>query len=736
MTGPASLFKLEIEGADAVTWEIAHVHGTERLHGAPRFVVTTDTRDGSGDVDLDALVTRKATLSWNTVDDTRTFIGVVEEVSRDQELFEIVLVSRVALLADCIDHKVFLEQTAIEIATKVLAEHHIRLDAHVERTLPKRAQCVQAFESDLAFVSRILADEGISWFVSSTEEDVVIASDHGGGYTALPGNLPVVESGGLVDERSVYAATITKRVVPDKVSLGDYNFETPLVELRASAGSGDLEAYEYPGSFTTTEEGRVRAKLRLEELRCKERVLTGQTTARDFFAGCVVSLTGNMEGAEGDWLVLEVEHEASLHQMGPRAGADDDDVTMNTEHARRRFTTTFRATPKATPYRPVPMPAPRVDGVENAITTGPPSQDLHTDKFARVKAQLRWDRLGKKDDKSSTWVRTLQPPTSGGFMLPRVGWEVLLGFFGRSFDAPYVLGRLPNGAAPPPEGLPKGKTMSAFGSLTTPGGGTKNMVRMDDAAGSEAFDVVASYDLNEKTENDKVTQVKGNETDLVGVNRTVIVGQVHSLTVGGAQTHTVGASRDVAVDANMMIKAAAETIMIGGLRMFKVGGDSTIACTTLTRTIGAAKVETAVEQQTRQVTGASTVMVGGSWITLGGTQSSVSVGGLSRETVGGPKSVKTKKDYSLTVKGSLTQTLASRKAKSGSKIAETYEGSATINIDGSAKMKGADIIVHAKDKITLKADGITIEITSSGIEIKGKFEGSVGAIDDGDESYA
>src|SRR5262249_27476449 len=149
----------------------------------------------------------------------------------------------------------------------------------------------------------------------------------------------------------------------------------------------------------------------------------------------------------------------------------------------------FRATPKDTPFRPARLHAPRISGVENATSTGPSNQDLHTDAYARVKAQLRWDRRGKKDEKSSAWVRTLQPPTSGGFMLPRTGWEVLLGFVGTSADAPIVLGRLPNGAAPPPDKQPGHKTSSAFGSLTTPGGGTKNLVRMMDSSGGESFDV-------------------------------------------------------------------------------------------------------------------------------------------------------------------------------------------------------------------------------------------------------
>jgi type VI secretion system secreted protein VgrG len=721
MTDPP-LFTLEIKGTEELSWRIARVRGREMLHAPFRFDVIAVPLHGMdhADLHLEDLVTKPAKLAW--ADGTRTIEGIVDEVSRTEDHYEIAIVPRVALLADAIDHKVFVDKDVIAIATSILGEHGVTLDSKVQRTLTPRPQCVQAFESDLAFVSRILADEGISWYVSPTEKDIVVATDHADGYPKIETILPVLESGGMATTQSVYEAEIVRNVVPDKVSLRDYNFKTPQVELKAQAGDeGDIEEYQYPGGFTDPTEGRTVAKLRLEEGRARARVLSGTTTSRELAAGRTVKLEGELPGVTDEWLVLEVTHEGRV---------------LDTDEAHERYSARFVATPKATPYRPARMPAPQFDGVQNATTTGPPSQDLHTDEHARVKAQLRWDRLGKKDDKSSTWVRTLQPPTSGGFMLPRVGWEVLLGFCGTSADAPFVLGRMSNGAAPPPQVQPGNKTQSAFGSLTTPGGGTKNLIMTTDSGGAEKFEIVASYDLNEKTENDKVTAVKGNETDSVAVNRTLIVGQVHTLNVIGSQTHTVGANRDLNVDANMQVTAAAESISVGAVRTFKVGGDSTIACKTLARTIGAMKVETAIEHQTRSVTGASSILVGGSWNAVGGVHASVSVGGASSESVGGPKRVTTKKDYVLSVKGSLSETLASRTTQAGSKIEENYKASATVDISGDVSMKGADIIVVASDKITLTADGITVEITSGAVKVKGKFEGSVGAVDDGDETYA
>src|SRR5262249_9551113 len=152
----------------------------------------------------------------------------------------------------------------------------------------------------------------------------------------------------------------------------------------------------------------------------------------------------------------------------------------------------------------------------------------------------------------------------GGLFQPRVGWEALVSFQGTSGDAPVVLGRLYNGQAPPPNGLPGDKVVSAFGTQTTPGGGSANLVAMNDTAGKEGMSFNASKDFNEKTENDKTSNVSANDTWSVGAARKLIVGQVLSVKVSAAQSYTIGGSRTVNVTSNKMINAASESVMVGG----------------------------------------------------------------------------------------------------------------------------------------------------------------------------
>jgi type VI secretion system secreted protein VgrG len=728
----APFFGLDIDGSGA-TWHVARIEGRERLNAPFWFRVHATRLSPDGDASsyessLDELLSKNAVLTIAHEAGERRIPAVLAEIARVEAHYELLLVPRAALAQDRVDYRVYLDLDSVGIAKEVWGRHAVRVESRVTGVVRKRAQCVQDFESDLAFLGRVLAEDGITWFPAYDEPDLVILADDARGFGNAEG-MPVVEGAGLVGRRSLYLARASRRLVPDKVTLRDYRFEKPAVDIECFAGreTGDLEVYEFPA------QGRDLAQIRLDERRAMERLLVGESSARDLSAGMLVKLDGDLAAVEGEhdvpeWLLLEVAHEGLASVADGGFGEDD--------RARRSYRARIVAVPKRAKYRPERSAGRVAPGVQTATTTGPPGMEIDTEQYGRVHALLRWDRVHPRDDKASAWWRTLQPATSGGFMLPRVNWETLVIFSGGSHDTPLVLGRMYNGEAPPPLLLPGNKATSAFGSSTTPGGGTKNLVSMDDAAGSELLAFESSKDWNERTENDKVTRVAGNETDSVGKDRKVIVGQVHHVAITGAETHTIGVNRTVNVDANMSITAESESVAIGSMRTIKTKGDWGTDCATLTRTVAASRTEIALEHQTRQVTGAASVVVGGTWSVAGGTQAAVSVGGESSEEVGGPKKIVADEKYTLAVKGDLTQSFASRTVSAAGGHDEGYGGKATIEIDGAAAIKGEDVIVVADSKLTIKASGVTIEMTPGEVKIKGQFVGSVDALDQGEESYA
>lgn len=722
------LFQLEVDGVDA-GFRITGVKGKESLHAPFSFEIGCipagpDGAPVDGEAVAKAILTQPARLSLALDDGSERVVhGVIDRVVDASGSWVLGLVARVAILADTLDHRVFVDEDAMAIAEQVLTRSSFTVEKRCKRALVKRAQCVQAFESDLDFISRILAEEGIVWFCHPTEKDTLVFADNSSAFTDIAGGPVVVrEGGGLAAGTSVYRTRLSRKVASDRVTLRDHDFEKPHVDLTVEehTAEGRLERYEYHSRFTTPNVGRALARIRLDQLRADEASLSGDTDSRRFVPGEVVTIEGGpISGVDGRWLLVDVEHTVK---------------GLGVEAHKPRYSAHFSAVPAAAGFRRTPAPAPGLGGVQTMDVTGPPGAEIHPDKYGRIKGHFRWDRLRPRDDTSSSWLRVIQPPTSGGFFLPRMGWEMLTGFWGGSGEAPIIMGRLYNGIAPPPSGLPGKKVVSEIGTATTPGGGGGNRVAMDDTAGNEGMAFHASKDFNEKTTKDKVTTITADDIHSVGANRTVIVGQVHGVNVTGAQSYTVAATRTVNVTGNLVTNAGSEAVAIGGARVFNVGGDSTTDSATLSRVVGAAKAEACIESQSILVTGASSRLIGASWGQLSGISASISVGGVSTEEVGGAKNIKAL-SYGLKVKGTLTETYGSRTVTSGADVNEVFNTTASYDIGGSATFKGADVLIVGTSSVTIKADGITITITDGEVKIDGKFESSQASVDKDAEDY-
>lgn len=702
-------FTLAIDGVDAPL-QVVSFSGSERLHAPFRVEVEARVRREDGEsepVDLDAALGAKASLEL-VGEAPRTIVGLVDEVSTDGELYRFTLVPRLALLADAYDFRVHLEKDALAITKERLEEAGLDLDVRASAPV-SRAQCVQTHgESNLAYAMRLLAESGIVAFVDTKDgADTVVLCDEPAAHDPIEGEarLPwTTEGGALVGAEGVHSARLREKVAPTKVTLRDFDMLHPKLDLTAEAGEGTLEIFEHEAGFVDPSAGKALAQRRLEERSRETKVLEGSSSCRRLQAGRTFELSESPQASmDGKWLVVSVEHEARAISGG------------TTYDAR------FVAVPADKPWRPPRAKSAAIGGLQTATITGPSGSEIHPDEHGRVKTKLRWDRLGKDDDTASTWVRPVQPALSGSFFLPRTGWEVVLGFARGSADEPIELGRLDNGVHPTAEGLPAQKVRSAFGSGTTPGGGSKNMMRMDDAAGNEGFGVVASADLNERTENDKKTTVAASDTNSVGGPHDHIVGIVQKTTVIGAESLSVAGSRSVTTVGQIAVSAASESISIGGSRTMKVGGDLETSCSSCARGVGGAKIELAIEEQNRHVTGVSTIAVGGGWVESSGVSSSISVLGANTLTAAGPLAIKASKAQ-IGVSAALKELYASRKETAGGKRIFGAKGAIDLKVGGSCSMKGATVVFKAKGKISIKAGGATITITPGSIKVKGAFK--------------
>ena len=209
----------------------------------------------------------------------------------------------------------------------------------------------------------------------------------------------------------------------------------------------------------------------------------------------------------------------------------------------------FEVIPAATHFRPA-FKAPRpVAQPCPAIITGPAGEEIHVDKYGRVKVQFYWDRVGHKDDKSSAWVRVSSPWAGFGhgmLFLPRVGDEVLVGFVGGNPDEPVVTGSFFNAANMPMNGLPGGKTRSTIKTRSSKGGAGANELMFEDATGNELLEMTAQKDFSLSAGNDSAIST-GHDMS-ASIKNDMSVSVTHDLTISSGHSLSVTAAQGVGIN--------------------------------------------------------------------------------------------------------------------------------------------------------------------------------------------
>ena len=211
-------------------------------------------------------------------------------------------------------------------------------------------------------------------------------------------------------------------------------------------------------------------------------------------------------------------------------------------------------------------------GPQTATVVGPGGAEIFTDKYARVKVQFHWDRLGKKDENSSCFVRVSAAWAGAGWgfiQIPRIGQEVIVDFIEGDPDRPIITGRVYNAAEMPPYGLPGSATQSGWKSNSSPGGGGYNELMFEDKAGSELVNFQAQKDHTLLVKNDRTKLVQHDQSDRIDNNAKHSVGVNLDEDVGNNKTTKVGVDRTVDIGSN-------DTETVGKNRSLTVGVDETI----------------------------------------------------------------------------------------------------------------------------------------------------------------
>jgi len=561
--------------------------GKEELSHLFSFHLDLASKDW--EIDLNAVVGQPASLTIKSVEGERTIHGLVarmEEGGKGEEFvpYKTLLVPEVWLLTRFFRSRIFQKVTVKDIVQEVLKGAGIptsRFRFALKRALPAREYCVQYRETDWAFISRLLEEEGIFYFFEQKDkETVLVMGDSPDAVLAIgkPEKIPFREPSATgAAKEAVYEFRFAQELKSGKYALKDYNFTRPdvLIEGEAKAKRDDkLEIYDYPGYYGVAESGGISdaekfksgdltslgkdiAQIRLEEEQATRCRAEGLALCRRFLPGFFFELAEHSRFG-GKYLLTSVTHTGSQPAV-PAAGAPK--VTYQNQ---------FTCIPKEVPFRPVRItPKPVVKGVQNAWVTGPKGEEIYTDSYGRVKVQFPWDRQGKKDDKTSSWVRVSSAWAGKGWgavYIPRIGQEVLVDFLEGDPDRPIIVGRVYNGSNMPPYKLPDEKTKSTVKSDSSKGSEGFNEIRFEDAKGKEQIFIHGEKDIDIRIKNDR--------REWIGRNRHLIVKQDKFEHVENKRHETVDSDHleKIKGDRNLTVEGK-EAVEIGGSHSLTIKGD-------------------------------------------------------------------------------------------------------------------------------------------------------------------
>lgn len=629
------------------------------------------------------------------------------------------------------DSRIFQNANVVTILREVLTDalniYRRELDVSKLRTdYPLREYTVQYDESDYDFVSRLAAQEGITFYFDHQGdfEKLIFADDKADFITFRTIDGGPVQMSETDDEdpgtERVHGFCREDSLGSTSSVMRDYDWTRPDNELRAETLAPDAQSRErtvhastgettiggYDEGATTYTEVDIlaRATVLQQRLRMQDVTFAGDGAVTGFMPGIKITLARHgIRTLDGDYVITSVTH-AGGTSASRETGAD-------------RYRNHFTAIPADVPYRPTPtVPWPRIHSVQTARVVGLPvdGAEITTDEHGRVKVQFQWDRHGARDDRSSCFIRVAQQWAGKGYgflFIPRIGHEVLVSFIEGNPDRPVIIGSVYNGEnRTENHPLPASETRSVIRTKTFGKDGSEhyNELSFNDAPDNEEVLIHASRDFNETVVKDHSTKVDGKQSNTIKLSHSESVGGSQSLSVGGNRSHDVKGTEDITVKKDRTV-----TVTEGGE----------------TRTIKGPVVETFQNTRTTTVTGADDETCESTKkVTVTGTTSLISKGAVkiaqnetSVLTLAGSFDLSTPGKINATNgKTTITGDAGKLSITSESEITVTCGGaSITLKSDGTIVVSGKDVSLKGQTTVELGVGSSVLKVEAAGVTVSG-----------------
>ena len=462
------------------------------------FAFEVDALSTSAALELDAFLGEELTVgllqpdgsrrAWHGLCTQASWLGADGGVAR----YRLHLAPALSLLALRRDSYIFQDRDARAIVDELLRDYpQVRVEFDITQDLAPRPVCTQYRESDLAFFTRVLASEGLSWRFEHEQAFDAGGAEHGQARHRLVvfdsrARAPAVPGGDLLRFHGVRATErddaidafgARRRIAANGVAISSWDPSQLVAPAEVQASNLDagtlppLPIHDGSGErmFADRAAADRHGRHMLQALEMDNKLFEGAGAVRRLAAGCAFRLSQHARYPDGDnaFTVLWVEHDARNNFRTGIAGGARDGVENGSY--RNRFACVRAAVPivpaAAAALRPCSAAGPQtalVVGLEDSIAT--------TTRDYQVRIQFAWQRGSAPNpgglahdtdeqgnapgnERSGTWVRVaeaLAGPNWGTQFTPRVGTEVLVDFIEGDIDRPLIVAQLYNGRDTPP----------------------------------------------------------------------------------------------------------------------------------------------------------------------------------------------------------------------------------------------------------------------------------------------
>ena len=496
-------YQLEVEGL-AAELDVLSFNGKEGLSQPFNYTITFTSPEQ--DIEAAQILGKNASFYLGKSQPTaqlsminaasRTLHGVITGFkrvsgSRDEARYQVTLEAHLALLGRGKQYRIYQHQSVPEIVESILRSRHQLEGQHfvfdLAREYPKREQVMQYGESDLAFISRLLAEVGI-WYRLTHDDrlytDVVGFHDHQRHYQ-FGVKLPHRPLSGLTGngQDGVWALQVEHQVVEQHINVRAYHHRDAAAFLDGEVdhSRGDTttygEGYHYGEPYTAlgdaidqdedllSESGYFYARLNHERFLNDQTRCNGVSSSVTLAPGQVLTVTDGAPQVFEPGVVI---------------------THLTVEAARdRSLEVTFDAIPysESIGFRPKWLGKPRIAGTVPARVTSTQKNDPygHIDMEGRYRVNFLFDRDTWRAGEESVWLRLARPYAGDthGLHLPLIcGTEVAVAFEQGDPDRPYIAHALHDSQHPDHVTLRNYKR----NVLRTP---ANNKFRLDDTRGQE-----------------------------------------------------------------------------------------------------------------------------------------------------------------------------------------------------------------------------------------------------------